>query len=127
MIRLTPTSTRTDTLFPFTSLFRSRQSNVYVAVDAFACADGMLQFAAFAHPGLHRCLGQELPLVPDLGGAVVGAVVGRKQPAGVGAADRHADVMLRREVVDAGLQLQRQAAGIAAAADRKSTRLNSSQ
>src|SRR3546814_13723663 len=33
-----------------------------------------------------------------------------------GAADRHADVMLRREVVDAGLQLPRQAAVIAAAA-----------
>src|SRR3546814_7455236 len=81
-----------------------RQSNVYVAVDAFPGAGRMLELAALAHPGLHRCLGQELPLVPDLGGAVVGAVVGRKQPAGIGAADRHADVMLRSEEHTSELQ-----------------------
>src|SRR3546814_1169938 len=37
-----------------------RQSNVYVAVDAFPGAGRMLELAALAHPGLHRCLGQEL-------------------------------------------------------------------
>src|SRR3546814_11151169 len=108
MIRRPPRSTRTDTLFPYTTLFRS--------VDAFPGAGRMLELAALAHPGLHRCLGQELPLVPDLGGAVVGAVVGRKQPAGIGAADRQAGVMLRREAVAEGLQMTRQAAGLAAAA-----------
>src|SRR3546814_1184574 len=69
-----------------------RQPDIQVAVDAFPGAGRMLELAAFAHPGLHRCPGQELPLVPDLVGAVVGAVVGRKQPAGVGAVERPAQM-----------------------------------
>src|SRR3546814_12540673 len=36
-----------------------RQSNVYVAVDAFAGADGMLQFAAFAPRSEGRRVGKE--------------------------------------------------------------------
>src|SRR5690606_26669233 len=55
------------------------------------------------------------PLVTDLGGEIVGPVVGRDEPAGLGAADGHADVVAGREVVDARLHLPGEPAGVAAA------------
>src|SRR3546814_19297954 len=38
MIRLPPRSTRTDTLFPYTTLFRSPHSHRYVDKSQFSCA-----------------------------------------------------------------------------------------
>src|SRR5690606_9953769 len=90
--------------------------DIHIAVHACARADRMFELGALAEARFHRGLRQELPLVADLGRAVVGAVVGRQQPAGVGAADRDPDVVLRREVVDAGQHLPGEAAGFAGTA-----------
>src|SRR5690606_13679527 len=90
---------------------------VDVAIDPGPGRGWMLELRALAEACFHRGLRQELPLVADLGRTVVGAVVRREQPAGVGPADGHADVMPGREVVDAGLHLPGEAAGVAAAAD----------
>src|SRR5690606_26150352 len=80
-----------------------RDPQVDVAIDPGPGRGWMLELRALAEACFHRGLRQELPLVPDLRRAVVGAIVRREQPAGIGPADGHADVMLRRKVVDAGL------------------------
>src|SRR5690606_12804554 len=65
---------------------------VDVAIDPGPGRNRVLQLRALAEACFHRGLRQELPLVADLGRAIVGAVVRREQPAGVGPADGHADV-----------------------------------
>src|SRR3546814_10793929 len=42
MIRRPPRSTRTDTLFPYTTLFRSRQKNPWARVPALQIGDDVL-------------------------------------------------------------------------------------
>src|SRR3546814_5479901 len=58
MIRRTPRSTRTDTLFPYTTLFRSAQrkhDNLSQTARTGAAAEQPRQHSAFGHqPGLYR-------------------------------------------------------------------------
>src|SRR3546814_15645742 len=42
MIRRPPRSTRTDTLFPYTTLFRSREADIFAISAPRACADQKL-------------------------------------------------------------------------------------
>src|SRR3546814_9282330 len=52
MIRRPPRSTRTDTLFPSTTLFRSGSVRDDRAADAVPLARGLCQGATFLHPRL---------------------------------------------------------------------------
>src|SRR3546814_3708533 len=106
MCRRPPRSTRTDTLFPYTALFRARCR----AADA-----GTLKLAADA-------AGQETG---------VHAVIGHQRPEGIAEGGRA--VLLDEEMPDPGRAVTGHQAGAQPAplagrhqGDRKSTRLNSS-
>src|SRR3546814_15419344 len=100
MIRRPPSSTRTDTLFPYTTLFRSPRQHA----DRLVRAAFQLQAAAEV-VGWHRMPGCQLRgLVPTVAGGVVVATA-----------------LLRVAQVD-----QHQCIVRATVVDRKSTRLNSS-
>src|SRR3546814_15955588 len=96
MVRRPPRSTRTDTLFPYTTLFRSRERDLD---DQFVRLARRLE-----HAGEEVVAGDRAPVRMD-GGA---------QP-------DHGRRIVRRRVVVAD-----RAAEGATVADRKSTRLNSS-
>src|SRR3546814_14714624 len=74
MVRLPPRSTRTDTLFPDTTLFRSRESSIYdagqhpVAVDTPWGRMGLSICYDLRFPDLYRALtnaGATILLVPS--------------------------------------------------------------
>src|SRR3546814_10073347 len=96
MIRRPPRSTRTDTLFPYTTLFRSLDEA------------GEFDRAAVVAIELHA--GRRLEQQAELG----------REGVEIGAA-----ICVDRPVVE-GLALPPHAVGVDAARDRKSTRLNSS-
>src|SRR3546814_16885097 len=56
MIRRPPRSTRTDTLFPYTTLFRSRARGRFVECAAIADPDREAELLARLHPRDHRHL-----------------------------------------------------------------------
>src|SRR3546814_2739638 len=60
MIRLPPRSTRTDTLFPYTTLFRSCQGTAEIAQDS-------PNFGAQLMAVMHRSLAQEIDRVGLIG------------------------------------------------------------
>src|SRR3546814_8257766 len=63
MIRRPPRSTRTDTLFPYTTLFRSQGLRVSLAVDDRGLAFFAQGAQIAAHPGLYlSCLGPLLSI-----------------------------------------------------------------
>src|SRR3546814_3159545 len=98
MIRRPPRSTRTDTLFPYTTLFRSRRT---------LAAAGEERAGAFARRG------------DDRPAQVIGAAhVSASEPASIRVLDREYTVG-----VEPG---ERDSLMTAAKLDRKSTRLNSS-
>src|SRR3546814_7294716 len=109
MIRLPPRSTRTDTLFPYTTLFRSE-------IDAereCTLAEEVLEAAAVDLPRRRR---QELAHA-QLGAAVdVHAAFGEEEPEAELAHLRAVEVVAQAEHVGE----------VVRAEDRKSTRLNSS-
>src|SRR3546814_1793286 len=118
MIRLPPRSTRTDTLFPYTTLFRSVLLGGFPHVPELALPGARILAGVGAEApalaDLVRHLGRDQPRRPAVHRAVAGGVddeVGR-QLAAVGEQHR---VRLDALDGDAALQL-----------DRKSTRLNSS-
>src|SRR3546814_4276318 len=128
MLRLPPRATRTDTLFPYTTLFRS------VSVEAEGVQRCRIRLAARPQTlvvleGGQGALRARPPLPVDGAGAVAGfleqkldarvvvAVVGRRREL------RHRDLLQRRQHRRVAV---RPAALHAADEDRKSTRLNSS-
>src|SRR3546814_14302864 len=116
MIRRPPRSTRTDTLFPYTTLFRSlgiqHQTSYPAALHKVSLQNllGLLDGAIVIPDALR---------IDDHRRAQLAAV----ETAGLVDADS-----LQAEFLDARLQIiaQADAALVLAAADRKSTRLNSS-
>src|SRR3546814_20559534 len=96
MMRRPTRSTRTDTLFPYTTLFRSKELGGRDRLEAIEVAD--------VDPGIGGLLAQELC---EIGSDCVGEQTGGA-PAEVTGRDLYAVPILREE------------------ADRKSTRLNSS-
>src|SRR3546814_7769935 len=114
MIRRPPRSTRTDTLFPYTTLFRSALPG---RVPRRKRGAGPL---ARRHPQLRLAAPRALPLaaLACRGGARGAEIFG----SGAGALPRRDDPARARAVRGFG----REAALSLAAADRKSTRLNSS-
>src|SRR3546814_9223303 len=66
MIRRPPRSTRTDTLVPYTTLFRSGRPEVAVGVEVFR-AGGDRVGEAPLHPGLldHRAVDQREDVLPE--------------------------------------------------------------
>src|SRR3546814_10982368 len=121
MLRRPPRSTRTDTLFPYTTLFRSEVGNEILQP---AGRDGIpqpghellivMQIVTAQQDRTKHLLGLEKMM--QVGAAVVGA--GRTGAVGV---ER------TRVVAVAGVeQVEHGAAGEGLAGDRKSTRLNSS-
>src|SRR3546814_7515440 len=103
MIRLPPRSTRTDTLFPYTTLFRSLNAGV----EAARAGDAGKGFAVVASEV--RALAQRSA---DAARDINELITSSTQEVAVGV----------ELVADAGKALER----IAAKIDRKSTRLNSS-
>src|SRR3546814_17599155 len=60
MIRRPPRSTRTDTLFPYTTLFRSRRGTGACRIEPFRQV-GMTGGEIFAHqPAQHRAIAREI-------------------------------------------------------------------
>src|SRR3546814_5674288 len=121
MIRRPPRSTRTDTLFPYTTLFRSRQAR-RPAWQRPACARGGGDGSSSAAEQLVDARDQRA-LVRRLDDVVARALAHAPGLVGLhalGADDQHRDV--------AGGAVARQRAGglETVHADRKSTRLNSS-
>src|SRR3546814_11633983 len=121
MIRRPPRSTRTDTLFPYTTLFRSK-------------GEGSVRqrLVAGAEGALHENRVDPAPVLEAdrRKDAAVAEAVARVQAdgAGVGAVADHRDHLA---VAESGAALdqrtkQRRADAASASADRKSTRLNSS-
>src|SRR3546814_20499033 len=115
MIRRPPRSTRTDTLFPYTTLFRSRhrqeQPTVFGAADL--ADDGSAE-------GRANVLVQRLR---------PGRLVPPRQPGAPGQPVDHAVVQLVGEPADLvglGRRQRLDLDGAAGPGDRKSTRLNSS-
>src|SRR3546814_13114187 len=113
MIRRPPRSTRTDTLFPYTPLFRSVQRDSL-----------RFQIGAFRQRRMHRMIdrraggAQDAPLAPGVYQATPhllgeAAEVGMMRAGG------------GQEEAALGDQRRRQAHHLAVALDRKSTRLNS--
>src|SRR3546814_8920594 len=96
MIRRPPISTRTDTLFPYTTLFRSHAAELLDPE----------MLGGVEEDDLVVPLGDRLALRDEAGGIVAAAF------GGTGAAGRGAGIILRHPERDRG--------------DRKSTRLNSS-
>src|SRR3546814_9631325 len=112
MIRRPPRSTRTDTLFPYTSLFRSIDRLAGIQP---AGVDGALQAADVHHLEIAR---------EDVVEAALRQAPVQRHLAALEALDGHAGARLLALVAVArGLAL---AGADAAAEDRKSTRLNSS-
>src|SRR3546814_8669456 len=94
MIRRPPISTRTDTLFPYTTLFRSAGDRLGIALLAHPhVADGLVRRAL----GLGRVRGRMLEREPGEG-------LGALEAAGVAEGDRQVAVGLAEQVVVAGLQ-----------------------
>src|SRR3546814_5464605 len=85
MIRRPPRSTRTDTLFPYTTLFRSADPVAAdgVAVEADGPADGGPAAAGFAEGGDANVLGGEAASVARVAGGALVCLV-----EGAGAGDR---------------------------------------
>src|SRR3546814_17424491 len=85
MIRRPPRSTRTDTLFPYTTLFRSSVIEEYLGTGAAR--------AGVAHrPEIIRCryaddaaFGKPRDLAPKVKGVVIGMIDGDRQPGGIDA------------------------------------------
>src|SRR3546814_19807454 len=102
MIRRPPRSTRTDTLFPYTTLFRSLADAAHAGED-----EAMRQAAAVDGVGQGAHQGFLAHQVREGGRPVL--------------ARQHAVEAVAREAVGFSL-----AGGVAHAGDRKSTRLNSS-
>src|SRR3546814_8140149 len=112
MIRRPPRSTRTDTLFPYTTLFRSGLERLFLALDALVT--GVVLEDGRAGEAEQLGLGEEI-----LDGLVV---VAELRAVAFVEDEDHA-------LVTQGLQLlgmRGEAALLAALVDRKSTRLNSS-
>src|SRR3546814_12347897 len=105
MVRLPPSSTRTDTLFPYTTLFRSQRNGVAGLVDA---RPGALRRQALGH------LAQPFGVVAEQVD-VVNRLTG----------DHGADEPAAEKEA-AGVLLQQFALVLRHPLDRKSTRLNSS-
>src|SRR3546814_2297888 len=126
MIRRPPRSTRTDTLFPYTTLFRSR--------DLCGMAQtGTGKTAAFALPSLHYF--HENPKPRPLGSCrMLVLSPTRELAAQIAESFREYGRFMRLSVetvfggVPIGRQIKKMQAGvdILVATDRKSTRLNSS-
>src|SRR3546814_12137164 len=64
MIRRPPRSTRTDTLFPYTTLFRS-QRNLYVAMRSLSVLGFYPSMPAFECRRATKCLDTPWPPFPD--------------------------------------------------------------
>src|SRR3546814_3065313 len=111
MIRRPPRSTRTDTLFPYTTLFRSsvRKRNGKIT----GCKT---IYAGFKNAGF-QCFGAASPGLPPPDWLVAGAAAGGAVEAGAGGGTG---------VVDSAAGAVGVALSPWAAGDRKSTRLNSS-
>src|SRR3546814_2222963 len=114
MIRRPPRSTRTDTLFPYTTLFRSCQP----LGQRFLDRSGAF-FQHFAVGGEARCLDAELEAVGD-GLRPIGEGLGLLATI-IGAVDLDAGQMLSG-IFELAFLCE---AGGVEGADRKSTRLNS--
>src|SRR3546814_8320044 len=115
MIRRPPRSTRTDTLFPYTTLFRSQEGAQYTADapadrEILSCRRRAVE-PAFGHRRRHDAIGRKLD--PRLEDRVVGIAVGAVHDVD----RRFAVTNTGREIADIGVEAQ---------IDRKSTRLNSS-
>src|SRR3546814_14883928 len=112
MIRRPPRSTRTDTLFPYTTLFRSRQSNVEdrgeAAVDHAPAVDKAV-------------VGVQARVVHDLRPGGVAGFLGR--PFDPGIDDVLAVLRLYRPLVIGGLAVRQVVAPGLADADRKVVQL----
>src|SRR3546814_14448155 len=99
MIRRPPRSTRTDTLFPYTTLFRSRQETT-VHGDNASCVQ-----ASELQASLARGIGQRLdPAVVAVAGTVEGDLLDARRPGllGGGATDIGGglDVLVALQAVD---------------------------
>src|SRR3546814_8687804 len=134
MIRRPPRSTRTDTLFPYTTLFRSQRRRVDMAVGTelarIAQAEGGAVVPGRADPGIHQARVTRQPggAQPE-DGQVAGGEAGLHSAVGAAAQfalplrlDRGAEgpAALRRIGGDARAQRAAKRTG-----DRKSTRLTS--
>src|SRR3546814_7946666 len=121
MIRRPPRSTRTDTLFPYTTLFRSvvAGDELAQAVDVGAVAGQHALVEAAQAIDLVQQRGEEVDVGvgPDLD-RVADALVGRLDPPGVDEREPGASA--------GGLLPLAHHVGDGEEADRKSTRLNSS-
>src|SRR3546814_3674544 len=99
MIRRPPRSTRTDTLFPYTTLFRSlvaldRDHRAHQIVDR-ACAAGLMDDFAVEHREIHcpAIVGQDVvtQVVPEIRGDIL-----------VGRVDHLAGIITRGGEIDVG-------------------------
>src|SRR3546814_7726964 len=134
MIRRPPRSTRTDTLFPYTTLFRSlsqSRSNALVAKKMFEALA-----ASDPHdPEAQAAVGAwNVDAVSQLGSFIAGAALGADRKAGLAATNRAVVLGGDRAMFPGLAALLRLSMnsndvhprGLAEAADGKSTRLNSS-
>src|SRR3546814_4771553 len=119
MIRRPPRSTRTDTLFPYTTLFRSQIDPVdYQSGVADAEAAVAQQQAAIAQIGAQKQLQDAQIQVADAG------VVAARAPFKKSSADyRRSEALIEEGAVSRQLYESAEAEQVQ---DRKSTRLNSS-
>src|SRR3546814_16418665 len=85
MIRLPPRSTRTDTLFPYTTLFRSLVLSLGAAAGVCEIAEGDRVLAAAEQHRLARLLGKFVPRRVDAEAEVPGQRLDQLEVVGVAA------------------------------------------
>src|SRR3546814_3839118 len=126
MIRLPPRSTRTDTLFPYTTLFRSLVLALGAAAGVCEIAEGDRVLAAAEQHRLARLLGKFVPRRVDAEAEVPGQRLDQLEVVGVAAVPAaHGAGGERQFGVHhhaRGIEELRDAQAVAAAADRKRTR-----